>query len=213
MKQHITMNFYNRLASVLLLALVACNNTTPKDISNEHTWEPVEKKLHKECYINNGRNEMLASVALEGDESIVNIKQKYYFGELKSQEKRKYYDDKDQIAYTVKYSEGGFKLRNSKEQLLWKVKVEQDYLKIADNEEMKGYYRIAWTATNVIKIKKEEKELVSLRLKADGYTINIEDRYILNNLSNSLSAGVLWIDQIPEVERLFICAELIRLSK
>lgn len=155
---------------------------------------------------------MLASIKLEDAETWVIIGDEQYYGELKSTEKRKYYNQSDALIYTVKYSESGFKLRDSNETLLWKIKITNDYIKLANNEEMNNPYRISMS-DNKIKIKKDEVEVSKLRLESGNQPITLEDKYQLINFGGTITPGIILLQDISEEHRFMICAELLRLKK
>lgn len=113
------------------------------------------------------------------------------------------------MIYAVKMDDDGFKLRDSKEELLWKVKLYDDKLKIASNEEMTGAYEVK-LRDGKLKLEKNDTEIKSIRLSenADSYPVN--EQYTLDGFGMSLTAGIMMIPELSDREKFVIAAELVQ---
>lgn len=133
--------------------------------------------------------------------------------------------DKSLYAY-VKYSKNGdFKLFNSNDKLLWKIKVDQNKIKIANNEEGKNPLEIKTTTKNgktkikVYNIKGVNIASVKhgdgkLKIKKVVSESEKEDLYSTKDINYlSMSVGILAISEIPAKERAIILTELLRKGK
>ena len=195
----------------LLIILGGCGNTAEKGTtSRETTTTQVTPLAKKVFYINTINNESLAELSEDGDQWVVSMATDNLFGILKKAEKRKYYTQNDQLRYTVKYQENDFKLNDQNEALLYKVKCYADHIKIAYNNEMDDSYRIGRSSADRIKLKRNDEEISTLRLKMDDAFTTIKDRYTVRNFGNSLALGVLMMDEIPEEHKFILCAELLK---
>ncbi len=208
MKQRITIHFYNSLISFFLLWTCTNCSTNPTDTTPVH-----HDSILKEYYINDGKNQMLATIVLENEETNLRIGNNFFIGEPTSSNKRKYYNQADHFVYAVKYNDNGFKLYDESERLCWKVKIYSGYIKIADNESMSDYFRIAWYDGGVIKIKQNETLVKECKSVVEANNIILDQKYILHNFEKHFSTAVLLLDQLPPQERFLICAELLRLAK
>ena len=83
-----------------------------------------------------------------------------YTSEKTKADKRKYYDQNNNVVYEVKYKSDGFKLRTASSTLLWKVKLYNDKVKISNNEENLNAYEIKKVGANEIKLEKDN-EIIS----------------------------------------------------
>jgi hypothetical protein len=113
----------------------------------------------------------------------------------------------------VKYEIKVLKLRDPAEKLLWKVKFEDDKVKIADNEDLKNAY--------VIKVKDGEDkvfnakntELGTVKQGADNGKIKVKDAhgkelYVVETGRMSAGYGALLLKDIPEAQRNIIVTEI-----
>lgn len=111
--------------------------------------------------------------------------------------------------------DGGFKVRTPDSQLLWKVKVDADKIKISDNEEN----RQPW----VLKTKYEDKakvldptgtEVGEVKYYRDSGKLKVKDGtdrevHFSNSGRMSPAFGVALMGGVPEGHRLIVMAELI----
>ncbi len=120
-------------------------------------------------------------------------------------EKRKYYDTSNFMKYAVKFSDDGFKLRDHNEQLLWKVKWYDDKIKVANNEEMTNAWEIKLRDEGKLKLERNERLLTELRLSEEDLTL---DPYQVSGVGISLAPGLLLIDDLTELEKIILMAEV-----
>ena len=106
------------ILTLFLTVLVSCNSSTKNTIIKE------------------------TSVA-NGTESSSNG----YSSKMTKSDKKKYYDSNDNVVYEIKYKSDGFKLRTASSDLIWKVKLYDNKVKISDNEENLNPYEIKITDT------------------------------------------------------------------
>ncbi len=137
-------------------------------------------------------------------------------GQMQDSGKRKYeLENRGRIA-EVKDQDTGFKVRTPDGLLLWKVKIDNDKIKISDNEETRNPFvldfkaddRIAITANN------ETTDLGKVRLYFGEGRIKVKDaseneRYTSHKSQYSAMYGVLLLEAIPEPERYIIMAEIL----
>ncbi len=157
-------------------------------------------------------NELVASIKIDQEQTVLAFSQEEYFGVSKKAEKRKYYTTEDQMAFAVKYVDGIFKLRDENDDLLWKVKVYDDYLKISDNEEMDKPFRIAFSDSGKLKVKVNGEEKYVIRFDQSAPRSKAGDYYLVN-FKGSLATGVMLIEDISMKQRLLLAAEVLRLGK
>jgi len=112
------------------------------------------------------------------------------------------------MQYAVKFSDDGFKLRDHNEELLWKVKLYEDKVKIADNEEMTNAYEIKLKEEGRIKLEKNESLLTELRQNADAEWFQVNEHYRTQGTGLSLAPAILLIEELKEVEKFILMAEL-----
>lgn len=82
-----------------------------------------------------------------------------YTSKMTKADKKKYFDASDNVVYEVKYKEDGFKLRTASSQLLWKVKLYDDKIKISDNEENLNPYEIKMMEDGETKLVKNDEKI------------------------------------------------------
>lgn len=111
------------------------------------------------------------------------------------------------MKYAVKFSDDGFKLRDHNEQLLWKVKLYDDKIKVADNEEMTSAYEIKLRDEGKIKLERNESLITELRLNASGEVFTLEN-YQIQGVGISLAPALLLIKDLKEMEKIILMAEI-----
>lgn len=133
-------------------------------------------------------------------------------GNRKDSGKRKYTANGSVVA-EVKPKDPGFKVRNPAGELLWKIKVTDQKIKVSDNEENLNPYEISRKESDRSKVKKDGAELGQVKYYADTGKLKLKDasgqEVLSGKLNGHLAAfGVLLLERIPEQERLIIAAEL-----
>ncbi len=158
------------------------------------------------------QNELIASVKIDDRQTVLDFSGEQFYGIAKRPEKRKYFDGSDQMTFAVKYGDASFKLRNANEQLLWKMKIYDGYLKLSDNEEMTSAFRIAFSDSGKLKVKQDGEEQYAIRFDQQAPRFKAGG-YFLMNFKNSLATGILLIEEIPMRERIVLASEVIRAGK
>ncbi|SFJ39925.1 hypothetical protein [Olleya namhaensis] len=82
-----------------------------------------------------------------------------YSSKMTKADKKKYYNNNNTVVYEIKYKSDGFKLRTAASDLIWKVKLYDNKVKISDNEENLNPYEIKMTDTYKAKLVKDDVAL------------------------------------------------------
>ena len=130
----------------------------------------------------------------------------------KSSEKVKYSIDGNEIAEVKAKDTDGFKVRDLNGNLLWKVKITSEKIKISDNEENANPYEIKKTYDGA-KIKRNDEKLGEFKFDSKNEKVKIKDaseNVLFESRTSKQSAafGVLLLVDIPEELRFVIMSEL-----
>ncbi|MDW3193560.1 MAG: hypothetical protein R8G66_14390 [Cytophagales bacterium] len=199
-------------AVILLVSTMGCSGErSAKQTAGVATTTPREEASAQlaEYYITSLDNALIGKIALDENEVRVAIEGKELWGIQSREDKRKYRNSSDQVAFVIKYSDAGFKLRDAQEELIWKVKHYEDYLKISDNEEMQNAFRVGFSDSDKLKVKidGEEQYVAIFDPKSAQFKMG---NYNLRNFKNSLASGMLLIEEIPLKERVILAAEVLK---
>lgn len=164
------------------------------------THEPAKFSVH------NAQREQLAAITV-GESFIVDTPDLSLTGIYKK-DKRKYYDAGNTMQYAVKFSEDGFKLRDHREELLWKVKLYDDKIKLANNEEMYNAYEIKVREEGKIKLERNEVLVTELRMNEEAEWFQVNDTYTTQGAGLSLAPAILLITELKDMEKFILMAEL-----
>jgi hypothetical protein len=157
--------------------------------------------------------EELATISISSDEITVNDKDGRLIGVAKRDDKRKYYNTSNTMVYAVKLDTDGFKLRDGNEQLIWKVKLYADKLKIANNEEMYSAYEVKLRDDGKLKLERNDTEIKSIRVSESIDAYDVDGNYRIEGFGRSLAPGILMISDLKEREKFIIIAELAKLGR
>ncbi|MEL6535121.1 MAG: hypothetical protein AAFQ98_06900 [Bacteroidota bacterium] len=147
-------------------------------------------------------------VFVEGSDLALEGPNMSWLGEDKG-EKRKFYDPSGDVTMEVKFSdEDKFKLRNSDGTLRWKVKVYEDKVKVADNEEMDNPYEIRLYEGGRIKLKRNEEELAEWRVSNQAVSELTREGLTVSGLNQGFARGAFLIEELTMEEQLVLAAEL-----
>ncbi|MEO1049340.1 MAG: hypothetical protein AAFX87_01850 [Bacteroidota bacterium] len=210
-------NLSAKLFIVLISLNLACGGGAPPEendteVAQETSAPSDTKPAQSYYYINSINNESLAEITIEGQSIMIKTPTGDLFSKLKG-DKRKYYDQSDALKYAVKLKgTESFKLRDGNEQLIWKVKVTADKIKVANNEEMTDAFEIKQNESGKIKLKRNDEELKAMRFDPNSAATKVGDRYNVRNFNGSLAMGVLLIDELGETEKYIICTELLNMQ-
>jgi hypothetical protein len=122
-------------------------------------------------------------------------------------DKHKFYAN-GKMKYEVKFKEGSLKLRDEDSDLLWKVKIYPDKVKISDNEENENAFEVR-PYDDKIKVKRDGKELYRVNLEGNIVKVNDKEAFTLSSNQESYVYAILAIDEIPNEHKMFIIAELL----
>ncbi|HVG22802.1 MAG TPA: hypothetical protein VND45_01500 [Thermoanaerobaculia bacterium] len=153
-------------------------------------------------------------IALNGSSVDITAGGKKLHGETRDSGKRKYNVDGGAVAYEVKSGDDdGFKLRTPDGELLWKVKIAAEKIKISDNNENDQPFELKAREGNRTKVfAPGDREVGNVRF--DGSRIQVEDSigktlFTIPATKPSAAYGVLLLDGIPEPERAILMAEIL----
>jgi hypothetical protein len=140
-----------------------------------------------------------------GEQKVLRLK-------TESRKKRKYELEGGEIAALVKAKDYGFKVFDTQERLLWKVKIYDDKIKISDNEENKNPYELK-LGQDGLKVK-GQVHIGKVNFYPEKPKVKVKDawdREVFDSKTRRFSAmfGVLLLDKIPEAQRYIIMAEIL----
>lgn len=200
---------------ILLVAACACSSERTAEqsagVSTAAQQEEVTTQL-VEYYITSSDNALVGKISFDGNEVKLSAEKEELWGIQNREDKRKYRNRSDQVTFVTKYSDSGFKLRNAQEELIWKVKLYDDYLKLSDNEAMENAFRLGFSDSGKLKVKKDGAEQYVARFDPNAPQYKIGN-YSLRNFKNSLASGMLLIEEIPFKERMVLAAEVLKSGK
>lgn len=163
--------------------------------------------------VNDAQNNVLGELSVSGNDITVTDPKGSLTGVKKREDKRKYYAGSDVMEYAVKYSDDGFKLRDSNEKMIWKIKLYEDKIKISDNEEMYNAYEIKLREAGKLKVERDDRGLYELHLSEGEGWNKIENKYSVKGFGLSVAPGVLLITEMKEREKLIVMAELAAMKR
>ncbi|GER59472.1 hypothetical protein [Patiriisocius marinus] len=121
-----------------------------------------------------------------------------YTSEMTKSDKKKYKDTSGNVVYEVKYKSDGFKLRTANSDLLWKVKLYPEKIKISDNEENEHPYEIKLIGILASKLVKDDKELARLKMESGNAIITYKNGDEETSFKAYYSSTLL-INEIDEI--------------
>ncbi len=157
--------------------------------------------------IHSSSDEELARISISSNEISIHDDEGQLIGTAKRADKRKYYNPSNAMVYAVKLDDDGFKLRDGNEQLIWKIKLYEDKLKVANNEEMNSAYEVK-LRDGKLKLERNDTEIKSIRVSESTDWNDVEGRYKIQGFGLSLAPGILMINDLKEREKFVIIAEL-----
>ncbi|MBL3657255.1 hypothetical protein [Fulvivirga sediminis] len=206
--------------SLVILFIAGCGGSNNSEKSEHTSVEvpstPIDVPASsvQSYYIDSQENISMATINIDESDITLHVGDQTLLGELKRSDKRKYYNQADQHHYSVKYKGlEGFKLRNANEEILWKIKIKDGKISIANNEEMNNAFDIRLYDDKRVKLKKGDEEIAAIRFDADNEFLKVGQQYFLRNFRHSMASGVLLIPGMNEVEKFVICAEILNMKK
>jgi len=191
----------------LLLMAIGCKNTADnsqsKEVQSTETNSSLET-IDTDVVISKITGEKIGGFSLN---PLVLFANGVKYTSKNKSDKHKFYDNGSMV-YEVKLKSGGFKLRDKDSELLWKIKIYPDKIKISDNEENENPFEIK-KYEDKIKIKKKDETLYEVKFDASSLIVNDIPMYNVSYSNKSYAYAILAIAEIPEDHRLFILAELL----
>lgn len=190
-----------------LLLLVGCkteNKNSPDGTANTTSTSASATTNDLAVTITNADGALLGGFNLSPIKIVAN-NTNYTF--KSKPDKHKFYAN-GQMKYEVKFKEESLKLRDADSDLLWKVKIYPDKIKISDNEENENAFEVR-PYDNKIKVKRNGEELYSVNLEGNSVTVNDKKAYKLSSTQESYVFAILVIEEISNEHKLFLIAELL----
>jgi len=190
------------------------NNTSTQQVQTDKNATNFESTVG-ELYTVKLAGDEVGKISVNGQELKFIVKGTEYQSKLEG-DKRKYAVKSGNIIAEVKYKDDAFKVRTPSGDLLWKIKLYNDKVKISNNEENQNGYEIKLSDNDKVKLKKGEETVGEAKLKIEKKFVEITSStksYTITTKKISLAYGVLLIDEIPENIQYIIFAELIAKGK
>jgi hypothetical protein len=136
-------------------------------------------------------------------------------GEEKDTGKRKYAAPGAAIDVEVRPEAAGFKVRTPSGALLWKVKLDDDKIKVSDNEENRNAWSIKTKYADKVKVvNASDAEVGQVRFYRDRQKVKVEDAagaelFESSTTRDSAAFGVLLMRHVPAGHRAIIMAEIL----
>ena len=201
------MKYLHLIILIAILFISSCKNNTETSTTKSSVTETTAASTVGEANISISNASGVNIGGFNLDPLEIYVKEKKYLYKSKPN-KHKFYTNGTMV-YEVKFKENSFKLRDQNSNLLWKVKIYPDKIKISDNEENENAYIIK-NYPDKIKIKRNDTELTQVKLDQSSLYANDKIIYKISNNPDSYAFAVLAIDAIPEDQRIFILAELLK---
>lgn len=210
------MRFTNSLFFALFASFsISCSNSTTqhpveKPVPAEYSQqETPEAKQQTSYVINKSNGEYFASLNFSGDAGTIIIEGQTFTTDISSGSK-KYFSENSFLTH-IKDKGPAFKLKTESGELLWKVKIYKDKIKISNNEENLNPYEIKYKSDRKAKLYKDGKEIGNIKLKEGKNICNISGPESFSISCEQLSPSLLVTacSDIPVKLRLVIVTELL----
>lgn len=206
----------NSLFIALLASLfISCSNSTTQAPAEEtapevysRTETPVAKQ-QTSYIINKSNGEYFASLNFSGDAGTIIIDGQTFTTDISSGSKQ--YFSEQRFLTRIKDNGPAFKLKTESGELLWKIKIYEDKIKISNNEENLNPYEIKYKSDRKAKLYKNGKEIGNIKLKEGKNICNISGPESFSIACERLSPSLLVTacSDIPVKLRLVIVTELL----
>lgn len=183
--------------------LIGCKTDT-KDSSTINTTSTAVVTNNLDVEITNTEGVVIGGFNLSPIAIVFNTTKYTY---KSKPDKHKFYAN-GQMQYEVKFKEDGLKLRDKNSNLLWKVKLYPDKIKVSNNEENTNAFVIK-PYENKIKVKRNEEELYKVQLNENTIRVNEKVAYTLSSKQENYAYAIMAIEEIPNEHKLFLLAELL----
>lgn len=200
-------------AAVVLVCLLGCGSSEPAKQTQPASAE--RPSAAATVIVPAGGGEPL-TITIDRDKVDVQASGRHIVGQTKG-DKRFYHQGSigGPAFVEVKISDAGFKVRTPDSQLLWKIKVADDKIKVSDNEENLNPWTLKTKYDDKVKVEDpSEREVGEVKFSADTGKIKVKDAsdrelFVLRAGKRSAAYGVLLMSAVPEQYRDVIIAELI----
>ncbi|WP_299838629.1 hypothetical protein [uncultured Tenacibaculum sp.] len=186
----------------------SCNTSTKSESTNTSSsttaFDAVSNSQSIDLLVTKADGKLLGGLNLQPIKIVSNGKN---FTFKNKPNKHKFYNN-GQMKYEVKFKEEGLKLRDKNSNLLWKVKIYPDKIKISDNEENTNAFVIR-PYENKIKVKRNEEELYRVTINETSVIVNDKISFTLSSAQENYAIALLAINEIPDEHKLFLLAELL----
>lgn len=203
------------LTSIVALAIMlSCGKSGNNDeIKYYDVEKPADSQSQQAYLINDHNNQQMAKLTYSPEQDLWEISSKgeYWYGSFKN-EKRKFYTNSGDVFAEIKFKDDGFKLRNPEGQLIWKIKINANKIKISDNEEMNNAYEIKKKSDLLASLIQNEKDIGTIELGTEQNPALIKNQqhtYFLAGPGQHISAAILLIDEIKPAHQYMILSQLI----
>ncbi|TXE11600.1 hypothetical protein FUA26_05905 [Seonamhaeicola algicola] len=123
-----------------------------------------------------------------------------YTSKMTKADKKKYYNTSGNVVFEIKYKSDGFKLRTANSDLLWKIKLYENKMKISDNEENLNPFEIKFTNTQTAKLVKNDVTLARTSYNSDKNEQIISAENASPEFYNQKYTPSLLVLKIPEMQ-------------
>lgn len=216
---------------IIICLLEACGGSKPETASSNERPNPSdsiqveadsssalslvrkpEKFQARRILLTSDDRKEVVQIDLSLRENIItyNQQRKNLVGERKANGKFLYFNNLGDWVAKVNYSENGFKLKDHEEKLLWKVKIQEDKIKIAKNEDLDDPIEITQNQSGKFKLKYQKKTLGDLTFKSDTIKAKGQRIYFIPAKRNHPAYTMLLAFSMSQEHRLIILAELLR---
>jgi hypothetical protein len=190
--------------SLLISALAACSGGQAERTVASVSYEVVASAEQRAF-----------SVTMTGPRVEIRAGDHFFIGEGKG-DKRIYHEGSvdGPVLLEVKSSNRDFKLRNASSELLWKVRLEDDKIKVSDNAENERAWSIKREAGGEGKVRDPSEQVVGRVVRAaSGLPVVNEatgnKAFEVRSGPKSIAYGALLMAGVPETHRQIIVTELL----
>lgn len=171
-----------------------------------------EADYHKRLKIKNPAGREVFSVKFYEDKIKVEIPGLTLGAPVKTGDGKRKYQADGKLRAEIKYGKDGFKLRTPDGKLLWKVKLRDDNIEIANNEEMTSPWRITGSGKK-LKVSHDGKVIGEVKWYPENGKLklkSIDGSELFEAKTNGISAaiGLLRCDKINPIYQAIIMVEL-----
>lgn len=197
------------------ILLQACGTPPPIPpsplLSKKAVFRYRNQEIPQRLIIQGEAGLLLLNVELTSREAFIAFEGQRIFGQISDLPAPNLYIDKNaDIIGKATVSGDILELRKNDGQLLWKIKVMPNQLKVADNEEFVNAREIIKLDSNRMKVTLAGKEFARIRFKDKQITIEVGKNTLETPADrNSFAYGLFMLADIPKEYRYALMAELL----